>query len=110
MRTGSGFDSREPSNVVSDRVIVNGGSVASALSYGLREGDDPLHLFRLREVRRVDQDRVLRLNRLRRILCVATNEAVRLLGNLRLRGSATDLLCQSASRPLPRIGDQEHFE
>ena len=100
MRTGSWFDSREPSNVLSARVIVNGGSIASALSYGLREGHDPLHLFRLGEVGRVDQHRVLGLNGLRGVLCVAMNETVGLLRDLRFGRAATDLLRQPASGPL----------
>src|SRR5689334_15568410 len=108
MRTGSGFDSREPSNVLSARVIVNGGSIASALSYGFREGDDPLHLLRLREVGRVDQHSVLGLYCLRRVLCVALHETVGLLRDLRLRRAPAHLLRQAASRSLPRIRNEKH--
>ena len=89
-----GFDSCEPSNVLSRPRVVNGRTLVSTLSYGSREGDDSVHLLGLGEVRRVDQNGVLRLDRLGGVPRVPLDDDVGLGGDLLVRRAAPQSLRQ----------------
>src|SRR5215467_3667133 len=78
-------DSLEPSKVSEKELLVNHRSIARTMSYGLSESHDPLHLVGLRQMRRIDQHGIRRLNRLGGVPGVPVHDQVRLLGDLRVR-------------------------
>src|SRR5690349_17983838 len=94
---------REPSKIPSAELSVNCRSLVRTPSYGLGEGHNPLDLLLLRQIRRVDEDRIGGLNGLRRVFRVPMDDRVRLGGDLVLGRVAIETLDEATPRPLPGI-------
>ena len=73
------------------------------MTYGVRECDDALDLFRLGQIGGVEEDCVLRLHGLRRVLRIPLHEDVGLFGDFVVRWAPGQALRESSARALPAL-------